>query len=264
MTTFAWAKLWLETLDDYKLGQLPDHLWRRFFEFVLLAKSEDDHGFLPSPQAMAWRLRCPVEEIIADLEALAVDDLQMITKQGESWQVTNYDKRQEKPMEAAERKRLQREREARAAYTSPACHEPVTTRDTEKRREDTETEAEEEAECPAPPIDDTPTIPGKSTIKAIADVPISRFEQPDPALKDVWREFLVDMEGQVGHSTYEVWYSGLSPGPIVDGCVHIGVPTEHARDWLQGRQQPAIKRTLEAFLGRTIDVKFQVIGETAY
>jgi hypothetical protein len=277
MTTFAWAKLWIETLDDFKMGQLPDHLWRRFFEFVLLAKGEDDHGYLPDPRAMAWRLRCSPEEIIADLETLAADDFQMVTRQGESWQVTNFDKRQETPMDAAERKRLQREREARAAYASPACHETVTDRDTEKRREEgEEAEEEAEAECPASraevavtepetsPIVSTPTIPAKSTIKAVPALAASRFETPDPALKDVWREFLEEIRGQITRDTYDTWYTGLSPGPIENGCVYIGVPTRHTHDWLQFRHQPMIKRTLESLLKQPVDVTFQVIGETPY
>jgi len=71
MPSFSWAKLWIDTLDDHKMGQLPDHLWRRFFELVLLAKERDDSGNLPPVPAMAWRLRTSPEDLLEDLEQLA-------------------------------------------------------------------------------------------------------------------------------------------------------------------------------------------------
>jgi hypothetical protein len=275
MTTFAWAKLWIDTVDDPKMGMLDDHLWRRFFELVMLAKERNDGGYLPSVRDLSWRLHTTLTQMQADLEALAQvkddeSDNPLVIRDGDDWYLPAFTKRQETAMESKERMRRMRERNK---YVTDDSYDAVTDRHTE---EEVEVEQEVEEDPPAtrpetappvderPPIDDAPTIPGKSNIKAVPDVPVSRFEQPDPVLKDVWRPFLDEMRGQMTQATYDQWYGGLSPGPIESGCVYIGVPTRHTYEWLQFRHQPMIKRTLDSLLGTPHDVTFQVIGETVF
>jgi hypothetical protein len=43
-----WIKLYLEILDDPKMGRLPDHLWRRAVELFLLAGRAGNDGALPA------------------------------------------------------------------------------------------------------------------------------------------------------------------------------------------------------------------------
>jgi hypothetical protein len=109
-------------------------------------------------------------------------------------------------------------------------------------------------------IDDTPTIPAKSTSKGVQAMPREQFDTPDPALAAVWQTFLVEMSGQVSKQVFGTYYTGISPGPIADGCVYIGVTSEPAYNRLQYTDQPAIKRTLGSLLSKPVDVTFQVIG----
>ena len=59
MASYYWAKFYIEILDDPKMGRLPDRLWRRTCELILLAKERAIDGSLPPLHDMAWRLRLP-------------------------------------------------------------------------------------------------------------------------------------------------------------------------------------------------------------
>lgn len=47
MASKYWIKLYHEILDDHKMGRLPDRLWRRVIELILLAGEQDDEGLHP-------------------------------------------------------------------------------------------------------------------------------------------------------------------------------------------------------------------------
>jgi hypothetical protein len=44
MTKRIWVKLYIEILDDPKMGRLTNHLWRRAVELFLLADKESVEG----------------------------------------------------------------------------------------------------------------------------------------------------------------------------------------------------------------------------
>ena len=76
MASYYWIKLYHEILDDPKMGRLSDHLWRRFFEFVLLAVEHNQDGRIPPiNQAMAERLRSTTDQLYQDRSALTERDL---------------------------------------------------------------------------------------------------------------------------------------------------------------------------------------------
>ena len=66
-----WIKLYLEILDDPKMGLLPDWLWRRAIELFLLAGENGNDGLLQPVTDLAWRLRVSVEKLTESLQALA-------------------------------------------------------------------------------------------------------------------------------------------------------------------------------------------------
>lgn len=110
-----WIKLYVEILDDPKMGRLPDYLWRRAVEVFLLAGQTFDDGRLPSLEDMAWKLRVQPDTLLAELQQLA--RLGIVTIEGEDYTVTNFKKRQD-PATHAERQKRYRESRMQAAMAS--------------------------------------------------------------------------------------------------------------------------------------------------
>ena len=85
-----WIKLYLEILDDSKMGRMPDLLWRRTIELFLIAGESDKDGLLPPVEDLAWRLRTTVEEMAGSLNALAG----VVEQTPQGWFVTKFKDRQ--------------------------------------------------------------------------------------------------------------------------------------------------------------------------
>jgi len=86
-----WIKLYLEIMDDAKMGRLSDHLWRRTVEFFLLAGENDKDGLLPPVDDMAWRLRTSADDLTMDLNAMRGV---VVEPTPEGWFVTKFKDRQ--------------------------------------------------------------------------------------------------------------------------------------------------------------------------
>jgi hypothetical protein len=119
VTTKYWIKLYMEILDDPKMGRLPNHLWRRTVELFLLAGREGDDGALPPVEEMVWILRLSEDKLLEDLHDLAevgvvhtcVSTTGTSTSEADpkKWVVTNFSKRQA-AIPVAERVRRLRDR----------------------------------------------------------------------------------------------------------------------------------------------------------
>ena len=107
MTTRFWVKLYIEILDDPKMGRLPNHLWRRAVELFLLAGREGNDGALPPVEEMAWTLRLSEDKVLEDLHGLAEVGVVHETEPG-IWFVTHFQERQ--TSESYERVKRYRER----------------------------------------------------------------------------------------------------------------------------------------------------------
>jgi len=79
-------------LDDPKIGTLPDWAYRRWIEFLLLAKEYDHDGLLQPVGDMAWRLRLPVETVSEALRAL--ERVGVARESSDGWLIVNFAKRQ--------------------------------------------------------------------------------------------------------------------------------------------------------------------------
>lgn len=143
MASKYWIKLYHEILDDPKMGVLSDRLFRRTIEVFLLAGAEDEEGFLPSLNDMAWHLRQDPEMLETDLVELSKCGI--ISNVDGRWFVTKFAKRQA-PVSDAERMRRYRERKQLQQY-----YEPVT-RSVTKRNVDTDTDIDTEKENANEPI----------------------------------------------------------------------------------------------------------------
>ena len=126
-----WIKLYMEILDDPKMGTLPDRLWRRCIELFLLAGKLTGfrgNGNLPTTQGLAWTLRMPTDELELDMTQLETTGIIERTLTG--WNVVNFAKRQARVPDL-ERKRQQRERERQENKTLPLKETDI--KDTEDR-----------------------------------------------------------------------------------------------------------------------------------
>lgn len=137
--SWYFAKLWIEMLDDWKVQTLPDSSWRRFVECILLAREESQEGFLPTLDAMAFRLRIPKQTLHDDMSRLALAGLVELRQLDgeERWYVTNFGKRQA-AVGQTERKQLSRKKQT----LSRSVTGDVTKRDTDKRYRDRDLEIE--------------------------------------------------------------------------------------------------------------------------
>ena len=52
-----WIKLWIEMLQDRKVLELNDHLFRQMIYAFLLAGEMDQDADLPDPGDVAWKFR---------------------------------------------------------------------------------------------------------------------------------------------------------------------------------------------------------------
>lgn len=70
MMAYTWMKLHCKTLDNPKIGFLPDNLWRKYVELMLIAKEYDRGDTLPPVADIAWRLRISPHECNETLQRL--------------------------------------------------------------------------------------------------------------------------------------------------------------------------------------------------
>ena len=129
---YYWAKLRFSYLDDFKLGTLPDWVFRRYFLCYMVAGEIAKEGELPALHELAWRIRDENKKNLRDaLQAMSEAGLAELTDpEKEIWTLTRFAVEQE-AVSGAERKAAQRAR-ARKGNKLQSGHEGVTDRDTEE------------------------------------------------------------------------------------------------------------------------------------
>ncbi len=75
---------------------------------------------------------------------------------------------------------------------------------------------------------------------------------------EVWQMSLNELALSMPAPTFETWVRDTSVMGYEDGEFVIGVPHAYARDWLQNRLRPQIKRILGRLLQRSVEVTFRV------
>ncbi|MFL7794857.1 MAG: chromosomal replication initiator protein DnaA [Anaerolineae bacterium] len=74
----------------------------------------------------------------------------------------------------------------------------------------------------------------------------------------VWSATLGELQLQMTQATFDTWLRGARFLKFEDGSFVIGVKNGYAKDWLEHRLLPTIKRTLCRLAGRPADVHFVV------
>lgn len=144
MSAKYWIKLYIEILDDPKMGRLSERLCWRSVQLFLMAGDNEKDGALPTVRDIAWRLRKDVQAIEKDL--LELEKVGIVHQCDNQWCVTNFKKRQ-KASENAERVREFRKRQRneivtkRYARNAPESEEESDTESEERRFPTTPREA---------------------------------------------------------------------------------------------------------------------------
>lgn len=113
MANNYWIKLYIEILDDPKMGRLTAEQWRRTVELFLLAGEQSENGILPSLADIAWRLRVDENELLQTMSEL--EQIGILNRDGDTWMVTNFARRQD-AVSGAERSKAWRERAHKEQY----------------------------------------------------------------------------------------------------------------------------------------------------
>jgi hypothetical protein len=149
MAANYWAKIWIDILEEAKVASLPESSWRRFVECILLAKQENEGGFLPDTFQMAFSLRINEQSLKDDMTRLALAGLVELrdTPQGERWFIPKFEDRQAQKITDADKAKRWRDKQERAVTNGlPSVTggnpEAETEADSRNRKQIAETEAE--------------------------------------------------------------------------------------------------------------------------
>ncbi|HKZ55082.1 MAG TPA: chromosomal replication initiator protein DnaA [Anaerolineales bacterium] len=74
----------------------------------------------------------------------------------------------------------------------------------------------------------------------------------------LWDAALGQLQIEIPRSAFDTWVYGAELLTYEDGTFIVGVQNAYARDWLQDRLHPTIRRVLSGISGRTVDVRFVV------
>jgi len=76
--------------------------------------------------------------------------------------------------------------------------------------------------------------------------------------RQIWQAALGDLQLQMSRADFSTWLKDTVALSQEDGVFVIGVPTPFAREWLENRLSPIIRRTLTRILGYSVEVRFVV------
>jgi hypothetical protein len=119
-----YIKVFIDELDDPRIGQMPDWVFRRFKECQLVAKAHDRNGLLPPVGEVAWRLRLKDETTLS--EALQVMQRVGVARESsDGWILVDF-AREQAAVPGSER--MKRSRYGSVAKRHDECDEDVTKR----------------------------------------------------------------------------------------------------------------------------------------
>ncbi len=159
-----WIKLYIEILDDLKVGRLPVNLKWRFIECLLIAGDARADGRLPEIQVMAWRLRVGSDVLEQDLgQLMSAGLLSIIPQHGAEpiWVVSAFEKRQAASPAAKRMRAYRRRLKAEQSPPPPPLQSPSDKTDPDRTEEKTDADAYSNATVPVTPV--TQRNPSAST-----------------------------------------------------------------------------------------------------
>lgn len=114
MSKYYYAQMHIAALDDVKLARLPDNLWRRFWEVILMARECSEDGITPIFEDMVWRLHADEAKLVSELDDLTARGFLVEHHDAQRWSVKNFARYQSRSKNA-ERQAAYRARRRDAA-----------------------------------------------------------------------------------------------------------------------------------------------------
>ena len=90
------------------------------------------------------------------------------------------------------------------------------------------------------------------------DVPDLQGSGGDLDSVALWAQALHELRFQMTRATFETWLQGTYIADMQGDVITIAVRSEYARDWLENRLLPVIKRTLTGLVGRSVNVQMTI------
>ena len=88
-----WVKLWTKQLENPEIAELPDYLYRRWIEILMLAGKNDADGLLQPVRKMAYILR--LKRGAAGENLMSLNQIGVVHQDDAgNWHVTNWKKHQ--------------------------------------------------------------------------------------------------------------------------------------------------------------------------
>jgi len=87
---YTWIKLYVEILDDPKIGMMSDWLYKRFIQLLLVASEYNQDGLLEPVPQLAWLLRIKEAILVNALRSMSETGIVVETPDG--WLVVNFAK----------------------------------------------------------------------------------------------------------------------------------------------------------------------------
>jgi chromosomal replication initiator protein len=82
-------------------------------------------------------------------------------------------------------------------------------------------------------------------------------------LTRIWDEARAQLRGKVNEPTYRLWFERTLPLDLVDDTFVLGVPTNFARDWIEGRFAPMVREALATVLAADVGLRVVVDEQAA-
>lgn len=112
-----------------------------------------------------------------------------------------------------------------------------------------------------PATPDAPPASRRSAAGAGNELPDNHLGlegRPDFDPHAVWQTVLSELALQMPAPTFDTWVRDTVVLGYEDGEFIIGLPNAYARDWLENRLRPTIKRSLSGIMRRAVQVQFRV------
>ena len=162
-----WIKLYVEMIDDPKVGLLPDAVKWRWVSALLLAGELNEDGYLPDVNDAAWRLHTNVETLQSEMRTLAGRGLVELREHpdgSERWFIPAFVKRQEAATSTERSRNLRHRRRQNGDETPAQRNVAFSSHNTEYRIQNTETEGEGSG-ATAPALSPIPFQPVPETVR---------------------------------------------------------------------------------------------------